>query len=238
MKLWITALLLLATGSFWLTPSSVHGQAHNEYPFYNSEDLLADASLFTPWSQAVQRHSSQREQLLACLNPSQSSEQACKGRLRTFNRAMTKAKELSTDDQIELVNFYINRSNYKDDRRQRIYDEHGETVEIIRNHWTTLYDFLRKGGDCEDYATSKYFMLRELGFEADNLRVVVTYERQLRGKHAVLAVRRSDGSIWLLDSDNSVKKRSHTGYRYIYAMNENAVWDHRPDYQGADLTGN
>jgi len=101
-----------------------------------------------------------------------------------------------------------------------------------RRHWSSLYQFLIKGGDCEDYASSKYFMLRELGFDAADLRVVVERSRELGGIHAVLAVRRPDGAIWLLDSDNRIRKRSHRGYRFIYAMNERFVWDHREDYLG------
>ena len=90
-----------------------------------------------------------------------------------------------------------------------------------------VYDFLIEGGDCEDYATAKYFMLVELGIEVSDLRVVVTYSDKLFGYHAVLALRQPDNSIWLLDSNYPIKKNSHMGYRWIYAMNEQAVWDHR-----------
>ncbi len=69
-------------------------------------------------------------------------------------------------------------------------------------------------------------MLRELGLRAENLRVVVTYERKLRGYHAVVAVRRDDGQVWLLDSDNLIRKHNHGGYRYVFAVNEDYVWDH------------
>ncbi|CAN0508126.1 unnamed protein product [Scytosiphon promiscuus] len=64
------------------------------------------------------------------------------------------------------------------------------------------------------------------------MRVVVTYSRELRGYHAILAVRLADDSVWLLDSDNRIRKSSHYGYRYIFALNEHSIWDHRKDYVG------
>ena len=59
-----------------------------------------------------------------------------------------------------------------------------------------MYDFLTKGGDCEDYASAKYFMLRGLGFPAEDMRIVITYERKLRGYHAVLAIQRKKYACW------------------------------------------
>ena len=81
-------------------------------------------------------------------------------------------------------------------------------------------------GDCEDYAVAKYFLLRELGFPAEDMRVLVTYEKSARDYHAVLAVRRDDGSSWLLESDDTIVKGNHRRYRFIYALNEEGIWDH------------
>jgi len=100
---------------------------------------------------------------------------------------------------------------------------------VPRSHWSTLYEFLDAGGDCEDYASSKYFLLRQLGLAAEDMRVVVTYETKLRGYHAVLAYRWPNDEVWLLESDNRIKKRSHRGYRYVYAVNEQGIWDYRKD---------
>jgi len=204
----------------------------NEYPFSAPEDMLSGATGSLAWSSMLAKHASQTDELYRCAT----DKTACRGRLKSFNRAISRADALTPDEQIELVNFYINKGRYARDRTKRLYDEDGHKTAVLRNQWTTLYDFLLKGGDCEDYATAKYFMLRELGFAASALRVVVTYDRRARGYHAVLAVRRPDESIWLLESDNSVKKTSHSGYRYIYALNEHSIWDHRDDYVGPILS--
>ena len=86
---------------------------------------------------------------------------------------------------------------------------------------------MRRGGDCEDFATAKYFLLRMLGVPAENMRIVVAYERRERGYHAVLALKHNSGAVWLLDTDK-IRRNSHSGYRYLYAVNENSVWDHAP----------
>ena len=54
----------------------------------------------------------------------------------------------------------------------------------------------------------------------------LTYDRSARAHHAVLAVRRDDGSSWLLELDNTIVKGNQRGYRFIYALNEEGIWDH------------
>ncbi len=207
------------------------------YAFAN-DDYLVEAQAFTGWAETLARHAEQRDLLLDC----ESVEDACQGRLRSFKRVLAKGAALSREEQVALVNFYINRTRYKDDRAERLYAEDGTRLGLQRNHWGTLYEFLTKRGDCEDYAVAKYFMLRELGFPAEDMRVVVTWERRERGYHAVLALRMKNGeptetaaastdagTVWILETDNTIRRKRHSGYRYVYAMNEHAVWDHRSE---------
>lgn len=191
---------------------------------FSDDDYLAPANQMVSWQTLLDRHMAQRADLLNCVSP-----RGCKGRLKSFNRILDQARNLSEDEQLHLVNFYINRNDYDHDRPRREYDEAGRRVGVKRSEWITLYEFLRKDGDCEDYATSKYFMLRELGYTPDQLRVVVARVKRPRGYHAVLAVKRDDDSVWLLDSDNTIRKTSHGEYRFVYAINEESIWDHYED---------
>ena len=209
---------------------AVTAEARKRYDF-NDEDYLAPASAMSSWQALLDRYAEQRDDLLNCVSP-----RGCKGRLKSFNRILRKARGLSERDQLHLVNFYINRNDYDEDRIRRERDEEGRR-RVMRTEWVTLYEFLSKDGDCEDYATSKYFMLRELGYEPSRLRVVVAHVRRPRGYHAVLAVEQTDGSVWLLDSDNTIRKTSHGEYRFVYAVNEESIWDHRDDYIGAEKVG-
>ena len=197
----------------------------NQYPFFESHQL-SNAYDFSSWWEVVVKHEQQKSNFHKCkIDPF-----SCEGKLRSYSHIIEQAKNLSREDQIELVHRYINRTPYDDDKVIRHYDHEGSQIGVTRTSWKTLYDFLIEGGDCEDYATAKYFMLVELGIKVSDLRVVVTYSDKLFGYHAVLALRQPDNSIWLLDSNYPIKKNSHMGYRWIYAMNEQAVWDHRKGY--------
>ncbi len=218
---------LFCLASFLVWGCTLSTSAHARPYEFSDDDFLAPAVEMIAWAETLERHESEREALYGCV-----AANSCRGRLRSFDRVMTEARSVSDEasltreEKLQLAQYYINRGKYRDDRLKRIYDEDGRKIGIQRSHWATLRDVLVKGGDCEDYATAKYFMLRELGVPADDLRIVIAYERKLGGYHAVLAARLNDEETWLLDSDNRIRKKRHTGYRYIYAMNEHSVWDH------------
>ena len=56
-----------------------------------------------------------------------------------------------------LLTAYINKRRYRRDRRltARSVAEGGEAR--LRNHWSTLLEFIERGGDCEDYANGEIF---------------------------------------------------------------------------------
>jgi predicted transglutaminase-like cysteine proteinase len=140
-----------------------------------------------------------------------------------------RARALDPQQQVRLINRYVNRRNYRGDRTAE--SESALSNETVRlpSRWSTLKEFMRRGGDCEDYATSKYQLLRALDVPAEDLRVVVVFDRQTREHHAVLAVRMDDGGAWLLDSDDRIHRGQPFGYRFVYALNETSIWDHELD---------
>jgi len=192
------------------------------YSFDASDDYLAGATAWPAWAQNLERHTIEREAIRHCLE----EQSACSGKLKSLRHVLVKGAALDRDRQLRLVNHYINKRRYKADRRQTSLSVVPGGEAELKNHWSTLLEFLKRGGDCEDYAVAKYFLLRELGFPAEDLRVLVTYEKRARDYHAVLAVRRDDGSSWLLESDDTIVKGNHRRYRFIYALNEEGIWDH------------
>ncbi len=62
-----------------------------------------------------------------------------------------------------------------------------------------LMTFGSGAGDCEDYAIAKYVALRETGMAADDLRLVVVYNRSAAEKHMVAAAR-VEGRWLILDN--------------------------------------
>ena len=91
--------------------------------------------------------------------------------------------------KLERVNTAINRYPYVSSPRNW-----GES-----NYWETPFEFLRKGGQCQDYAVAKYLLLRAAGMPADELRVVVVRDARLALDHAV-TVAYVGGQALMLDN--------------------------------------
>jgi len=63
--------------------------------------------------------------------------------------------------------------------------------------WTSPLTTLAAGaGDCKQHAVLKYAALREAGFTADQLRIVIVEDKARQATHAVVAV--LDGTQWLV----------------------------------------
>ncbi len=127
-------------------------------------------------------------------------------------------KDKPVDKQIAEINVYMNKAPYITDMINW----------GVPDYWATLRQFFRKDGDCEDYAIAKYLSLKELGMDADNMRIVVVQDTNLDIPHAVLVVS-LDGDRLVLDNQISyvVKEKAVLHYRPLYSINENAWWLHR-----------
>jgi predicted transglutaminase-like cysteine proteinase len=194
---------------------------------YRFEDgvELGPAALLADWSGTLERHEAQRPAIETCLR----SLSDCPRHFRGVHLLFNRAGALEEDARIRVVNHFINRRPYRNDRPIELESRLTGEVVRLRSRWSTLSEFLERGGDCQDYAVAKYHLLRLLGFPSHALRVVVTWDRASRAHHALLAVRRADGSVWLLDSDNTIYRTRPFGMRYVYAINETGVWDHEID---------
>lgn len=119
--------------------------------------------------------------------------------------------------QVDAVNRFLNAWQYRSD----IYN-YGR-----RDYWATPLEFLRRSGDCEDYAIAKYVTLRELGFDAEQLRVVVVRDTERDLAHAVLAVYLDEG-VFILDnlSDQLLRQGEVSRYAPYYSINEHTRWAH------------
>ena len=128
-----------------------------------------------------------------------------------------RAADRTRQDQLQLVNQFFNRWPYKSDSQA-----FGR-----REYWASPSVFMARSGDCEDYAIAKYFALRQLGFDKEELRIVVLYDRIRNLGHAVLAVY-GGNDILILDSLSNFIT-THTRYRHYipqYSMNETTRWAH------------
>jgi len=118
-------------------------------------------------------------------------------------------------EQIAKTNAWINKFPYKQDNWIYARDD----------HWATPSEFLKNGGDCEDYAIIKYMTLRRLGFTPEHLKIAMVYDVFSGTDHSYLVVD-FGGQNFILDNresaiDPTLFKRR---YQAHYAFNEKGVW--------------
>ncbi len=103
----------------------------------------------------------------------------------------------------------------------------------IGEYWAAPAEFVKnQGGDCEDFAIAKYFALRSLGFNAEDLRLLVVEVPSRRAWHALLAARIND-KIFIVDNnfrprDLALPHGQLNGFFLLrLAFNENGAWLYR-----------
>ena len=120
--------------------------------------------------------------------------------------------------QLEEVNRFANRIDYISDRRNY----------RVEDYWATPAEFFAKGGDCEDFALTKFVSLHRLGYHEDRLRIALAMDERRRLYHAVLVVYLRDDAYVL---DNQIKRvtphREISHYRPLASFNSRRLWLHR-----------
>jgi predicted transglutaminase-like cysteine proteinase len=98
----------------------------------------------------------------------------------------------------------------------------------VPDYWASPGQFLRRDGDCEDYAIAKFMSLRALGFAPERMRVVVLQDLNLGVPHAVMSLEHG-GRTLILDNqvDRVVPDTAIRHYRPVYSVNETHWWLHR-----------
>lgn len=181
--------------------------------FGTSEMVGHDLSHFTDWESVMRRS---RAQFAAARGVcSAADERDCVP--RRWAALVDAVKDLPLRLEIARVNDALNQVPY---------------VPTAQNwhramYWETPFEFLRYGGQCQDYAIAKYELLRQAGVPADLMRMVVLHDTAIDRDHAVLVVY-VDGEAMVLDILNPaiVPADTVSVYRPYYSINENAWWYH------------
>lgn len=120
-------------------------------------------------------------------------------------------------DQLHAVNGFINQWRYRTDQFNY----------KTSDYWASPAEFFSRSGDCEDYAIAKYVTLRQMGFGAEQLRLVVVKDVKRGLAHAVLAAY-VDGDVFILDNVNNQVRPQAAVAEYVpyYSVNEKARWAH------------
>jgi predicted transglutaminase-like cysteine proteinase len=182
--------------------------------FSSREVKSGKLHLFPKWQGALSRHFNE-----AKLSDAPCTETAFnRCHLRRWQTFLSGLEEIDRMSQVKAVNHFFNRHRYIIDPKN-----YG-----VLDYWASPFQFMTRDGDCEDYAITKYFSLRSLGFSAESMRIVVLQDLNLQTAHAVLAVYMGK-KIFVLDNQipTVVEASAILHYRPIYSINEKHWWLHR-----------
>lgn len=179
----------------------------SQYPrlFGSTEKRSTSLSAFTKWTGMFERFDA------ALNNPG--GQQAMDG----FKSQIEFLRGQPMNKVIAGVNEVVNRIPYISDA----------TVYGQSDYWATPMEFVKNGGDCEDFAITKYVALRALGIPEDRMRILILQDMQKNIPHAVLIVYSDNGPVLL---DNQIKTVTHADrvshYKPIFSINRDSWWLH------------
>lgn len=186
----------------------------SQYPklFGSSEKQSNSLNAFTKWTGMFDRFD-------AALNTAD-GQQAMNG----FKSQIEFLRGLPVNQMVEGVNTVVNRIPYIND--SQIYGK--------SDYWATPMEFVKNGGDCEDFAITKYVALRALGIPEERMRILILQDLQKNVPHAVLVVYTDNGPM-LLDNQiktvTPVERVSH--YKPIFSINRDSWWLHTKPKNGS-----
>lgn len=178
-----------------------------QYPklFGSAEKQSTSLNAFTKWTTMFDRFD-------AALNTS-SGQSAMTG----FKSQIEFLRGLPMNKMVAGVNDVVNRIPYVSDAN--IYGQ--------SDYWATPVEFIKNGGDCEDFAITKYVALRALGIPEERMRILILQDMQKNIPHAVLVVYTDAGAVVL---DNQIKTVMHVDrishYKPIFSINRDSWWLH------------
>lgn len=177
------------------------------YPalFGAAEKRSNDLSAFTKWTSMFARYD---EQI---------SQRSNAATLVSWKNDLGRYGGQSLPNMAHDVNAYFNRVEYIEDR-----DNYGWS-----DYWATPVEFLKHGGDCEDFAIAKYMSLKSLGVPEERLRIAIVHDLIKNIPHAILIVYADDGALVLDNQTKDMKFAADvTRYKPIFSINRQGWWLH------------
>lgn len=194
-----------------VTVNAYDAHADNFKLFNTFEKRSSDISSFTKWTGALSRYKSEQDSY----NCPEGQKHCI---FEEWKDLMATLKQADKITQIYKVNSFINNIEYREDTNN---------VWQATDYWASPKQFFTNAGDCEDYAIAKYVTLKKLGFNDNQLRLVIVEDKELMEIHAVLAVH-VDNAIYILDNQNNfiIRDKAIKRYTPIYSINATSWWKH------------
>lgn len=194
-------------------PTASHSAAFP--PLFDTLEFRGESLDALPqWQRVIDEIRKEQALYQACHN----ANSPCSSRALLAWQSMIKSN-LDNDPMLQLraVNRFANRWPSRTDEQNYL------TID----YWASPLNFLQYSGDCEDYVILKYVSLRQLGFDAEQLRLVVVKDVLRDVAHAVLAVN-VDQQVFILDNlfQAVLPQERVNQYQPYYSVNEDARFSH------------
>ena len=139
-------------------------------------------------------------------------------RIADWHALILETRDASEIEKLESVNSFFNQLEFVDDLYHWGKDD----------YWATPREMLASnGGDCEDFATAKYFTLRQLDIPDEKMRLIYVKSLKLKQPHMVLGYY-AEATADPLILDNLVREILSAPERPdlipIYSFNGQGLW--------------
>jgi predicted transglutaminase-like cysteine proteinase len=188
----VAAACFAAAPSFAARTPATDSSYEEGYSYAKHASLFGSSEVY---SQSTWRFKQWTDMLARADAESRDAQHVCTSRYDThcvpaeWQSLIDKLRGLDLRQQIEIANQAMNHHPYVP-----------TSVNWHRAmYWESAFEFLRYGGQCQDYAIVKYLLLRAAGVPADAMRMVVLRDAAISLDHAVLAVY-VNGEPLLLDN--------------------------------------
>ena len=160
------------------------------------------------WSELQSRILGDERTLAAC----RSDESACSDAARRFLSIV----ELGRRHEGRARFGWINRAVNLSIRPTSDWAQYG-----YADYWASPLQTLGSGaGDCEDYAIVKYVVLRELGFDENDLRFVIVHDDKHQADHAIVAIRYEQRWLILDNRTMAILNAEDVQYSPMFALDQ------------------
>lgn len=173
---------------------------------------------FTRWAELLARWQREKDDAAESCLSKHDTTPPCPP--REWSKLIARFRGLPLRAQIDGINVAINAHPY---------------VSAVNNwgdpsHWETPFEFFRRNGQCQDYAITKFLLLRELGVPNRAMRVVVLHDTRRQVDHAVLVVTVGTRTLVLDNlSPDIVSAAATADYHAYYSINETGWWLYLPN---------
>lgn len=154
-------------------------------------------------------------------------------RLQAWTELMDALPQTSVEEKLLRVNQFFNSLTFVSD------EEHWHQVD----YWATPVEFIASnGGDCEDFAIAKFFTLKAVGVEGEQMRLAYVKALELNQAHMVLVYYPApDKEPLVLDNlvNDIVPASQRKDLQPVYSFNAEGLWQAKQQGQETRLgTGN